>query len=635
MKGPKSSKPFFKEMSYTGSGHPDGYTYGWVTHDETNLYVGIEYTPDNTIDGPVDYTKVFVNTKEGVKEFKVTAVENKWGTAFFGYTDKVAYQHKIYQFKIPMKEIAQKDADTLELAFAAYGTGAPPAAGAENFPASAFDPVNKRHLVVYEVHDGAWSIDIYGKFMDSAGQQVGSAIVICDEVADQRDPKVTYDSVNQKFLVVWYDNRGAGDIYGQFVNASDGVLIDFASDTNFPITNQANQQSGPSVVSAGANRVLVSWYDNRNGLQDVYGQFVNSLDGSLMFNTVGENFPISNQANDQHNVSMAYDSTGDRILVTWIDNRNAGTAYDIYGQFVNSLDGSLVFDAVGVNFPISTAANSQHMPAVSYDTTGNRFLVAWQDARINANNDIYGQLVDATDGSLLINTVTENFAIANRAVIQENVAVASTGYGAYLVTWKDERNATLSQIYGQAVDASDASLIDTAVGTNLFIMKAANDMGYPALSFDSVNDRFLISAHWYYDNGTNVLYGIKSIVYPEIPPVVTPPYIPPASGGGGGGCFIATAAYGSYMAPDVEVLKQFRDEHLMTNSAGKMFVKLYYRFSPPAADFIAGHEGLRTVTRVALAPVVAGVKYPGMALFVFGAVFAGAGYGIRRRRKRS
>jgi len=75
-------------------------------------------------------------------------------------------------------------------------------------------------------------------------------------------------------------------------------------------------------------------------------------------------------------------------------------------------------------------------------------------------------------------------------------------------------------------------------------------------------------------------------------------------GGGGGGCFIATAAYGSLMAPHVGILCEFRDRILLPNSFGKRFVDFYYKHSPSAANFIAGHSALRAMVRVALAPVV-------------------------------
>lgn len=65
-------------------------------------------------------------------------------------------------------------------------------------------------------------------------------------------------------------------------------------------------------------------------------------------------------------------------------------------------------------------------------------------------------------------------------------------------------------------------------------------------------------------------------------------------------CFIATAAYGSPDAPEVEQLRRFRDRRLLTNRAGSAFVRVYYRVSPPLAHLIARKPRLRQAVRKTL-----------------------------------
>ena len=99
-------------------------------------------------------------------------------------------------------------------------------------------------------------------------------------------------------------------------------------------------------------------------------------------------------------------------------------------------------------------------------------------------------------------------------------------------------------------------------------------------------------------------------------------------GGGGGGCFIATAAYGSYTAPYVMILRKIRDRILLANSIGKSFVNLYYKYSPPMAEFIAHHDNVKMLVRLSLLPLV-GISWLALkigplytlsllAIFVFG-----------------
>lgn len=130
-------------------------------------------------------------------------------------------------------------------------------------------------------------------------------------------------------------------------------------------------------------------------------------------------------------------------------------------------------------------------------------------------------------------------------------------------------------------------------------------------------------------NGTDVSVTEPSggTVYP--PPPATPTNT--SSGGGGGGCFIATAAYGSYLHPQVQLLRNFRDQYLLTNAPGRAFVTLYYRCSPPLADLIARHPMLRGMARLALTPLVAAVAHP---LISAVALFLVAGALLRSLRRR-
>jgi hypothetical protein len=73
----------------------------------------------------------------------------------------------------------------------------------------------------------------------------------------------------------------------------------------------------------------------------------------------------------------------------------------------------------------------------------------------------------------------------------------------------------------------------------------------------------------------------------------------------GPGCLIATAAYGTPMAEEIQILRDFKDKYLLTNPVGQALVDVYYRVSPPMAEFIAEHPSLKAIVRVGLVPAVA------------------------------
>jgi C1A family cysteine protease len=79
---------------------------------------------------------------------------------------------------------------------------------------------------------------------------------------------------------------------------------------------------------------------------------------------------------------------------------------------------------------------------------------------------------------------------------------------------------------------------------------------------------------------------------------------PQPGAGGSSGCFIATAAFGSPLAGQVEILRQFRDRYLLTNNPGQKFIAWYYRNSPTVANYIKDKPLTKAAIRAALYPLI-------------------------------
>jgi hypothetical protein len=107
-------------------------------------------------------------------------------------------------------------------------------------------------------------------------------------------------------------------------------------------------------------------------------------------------------------------------------------------------------------------------------------------------------------------------------------------------------------------------------------------------------------------------------------------------GGGGGPCFIATAAYGTPMASEIDTLRGVRDTYLLDSALGTAFVDTYYRLSPAVADVVAQSPFLASAVRIALLPVIflgkMALAMPTLSLLV--AMSLGAAFALRRRGRR-
>ncbi len=78
--------------------------------------------------------------------------------------------------------------------------------------------------------------------------------------------------------------------------------------------------------------------------------------------------------------------------------------------------------------------------------------------------------------------------------------------------------------------------------------------------------------------------------------------------GNGGGCLIATATYGSELAPQVQQLRELRDNKLLQTESGitfmEMFNDVYYSFSPIIADYERENQLFKEAVKITITPMI-------------------------------
>jgi hypothetical protein len=178
-----------------------------------------------------------------------------------------------------------------------------------------------------------------------------------------------------------------------------------------------------------------------------------------------------------------------------------------------------------------------------------------------------------------------------------------------------------TDVYGTGFTGTSASSPHVAGAAALILER------YPDFKVEQLWQSLTSTATYMDYMNDPYIYG-AGLLNLDINTAITSSITVTSDGGGGGGCFIATAAYGSYTAPCVQILRDMRDRFLLKSRVGKRLVHLYYKYSPPLADFIADHDNLKTVVRLSLLPLV-GISWltlkmgpvftiSFMVLFVFG-----------------
>lgn len=213
------------------------------------------------------------------------------------------------------------------------------------------------------------------------------------------------------YLVVWTaSNSSKEEVYAQRVNGATGALIGSEIRVSFmgvPNTDINYGGSSPDVV-ASATEFFVVWQgdDNSGSLvndeYEIYGQRISATSGSL----VGSRIRISNTntdglpAFDAANPAVAYNATSNRYLVAWYSDHVSDNQFEIYSQGLEA-NGTLVGSSVRISTmgPDPNTLYDAFNPDVAWNSTSNQYLIAWHgdiDAIGDGQNEVFIRRVDGS-----------------------------------------------------------------------------------------------------------------------------------------------------------------------------------------------------------------------------------------------
>ena len=208
----------------------------------------------------------------------------------------------------------------------------------------------------------------------------------------------------------------------------------------------------------------------------------------------------------------------------------------------------------------------------------------------------------------LIEMTALSAAASNTFIPMQNLT--QTDAGGNLIgnrtVWFDSSTNTVKIALGSNTPAGGDILIDNVKSFTFAYYSGSNA---PLTTYPAGQDS-LLSAVAVNMTLINPSMTLSAVVYPRNNGNLGGANVPTAQTGatgvkGWGNCFVATAAYGDPGHPMVQVLREFRDRHLIRFSAGRWFVKQYYKYGPAAADMIRNRPLAAWAARCLLAPVAA------------------------------
>jgi len=328
-------------------------------------------------------------------------------------------------------------------------------------------------------------------------ETVGQEITVSQEDNDEFLPAVAYDSVHDRYLVVFHVSSPLQGrwVVGKLFNASGLVLAEF--DIAFEDSPPKDNAQAAAAFDPVNQRYLVTWVHDKNGDGSDYDIQARLIPWNGPSDTL-QAFDVCTFTSNQWNPRTAYAGTQQEFLITWWNEGTGGVSSYVSAQRVSPSGGLL-----GSTITIASGTKERVGPDVAYNQSRNEYLIVYQLMEVDGG-DIYAVRMNA-GGSILGGG---EFGVAAWPDPETVPSVAaSAAADEWAVVWQSDSGINGENIYARRLWVDGSGTIQFAPPVEVYASGLDEDQ--PEISANPADREYMITWRKQYSD-TNGVHGIFS-----------------------------------------------------------------------------------------------------------------------------
>ena len=306
------------------------------------------------------------------------------------------------------------------------------------------------------------------------GEAGSTGTAVSFESGSTQLPKVVFDS-NSNRIVIAYLDGGNSDKGTAVVGTVSGTSISFGS---VVIYEQGGTANIDAVFDSSNNKVVIAYQDNGDsGRGKAIVGTVDSSDNSISFGSATQ---FNSGANNAYNVSAAFDSSNNKVVVAYRDNGNSD-----YGTAVV---GTVSGTSISFGTPVVFESANSSQTAVAFDSSNNKVVIAYKDE----GNSSYGTAIVGTVSGTSISFGSA--AVFNAGETSQIFSTFDTSNNKVVIAYRDNGNSDQGTAIVGTVSGTSISF-----GSEVVFNDTGNTQGI-GITFDSNANKIVIS---YEDRGNS------------------------------------------------------------------------------------------------------------------------------------